>query len=84
MFVPILEPATGSCVAVIIYGTWANDWAPAAVESVGPGPRVSGKSVSPPASHMRQKLFSHSTLETEWVVEGFALMGGHFLNRRNI
>ena len=65
MFVPILEPATGSCVAVTIYGTWANDWAPAAAESMCPGPCVSGKSVSPPASHVRRKLFSHSTVETE-------------------
>ena len=39
--------------------------APAAAESRCPGPCVSGKSVSPPASHVRRKLFSHSTVETE-------------------
>lgn len=64
-FVPILEPATGSRVAVIVYGTWASDWAPAAAESTCQVPMSQSDPVSPPASHVMRKLFSHSNVETE-------------------
>lgn len=64
---PVLGRAQGWCVLTHCIQSVGQDWVPAAVESICPGPCFSGKSAYLPVLQVRCELFSNSIAQTELV-----------------